>query len=210
MKPISAAAVLFVVGGLVACAATAASREEHAGTDRSKLTETLSLVRDSATALVGWRTFEQPEYELLQSDGAFELRAYPEMAVVRTADGEGEDAAFGRLFRYLSGENERDAKVAMTAPALMQRGEESTGMVFVLPRRYTASTAPAPSDENVVMETLEPASYATVRSITELRSWPLAAKLCDRPRVWPTSWAASWRMRASASSMRRGSSAGSR
>ena len=176
---------LATLGGLAACAATMSSNDTGslAVKDRSALTETLSLIADSATAVVGWRTFEQPDYDVLESDARFELRAYPELAVVRATDGE--SAAFGRLFRYLGGANDRDAKVAMTAPALVQdeaEGDETT-MVFVLPKRYTTDTAPVPTDEGIVLETVEAATYAAVRfagratdervvqQTAELRTW---------------------------------------
>ena len=154
--------LVLAVGAPLSCAATTATREPSVP-DRSAFVETVSLIGDSATALVGWRTFEQPDYEVLREDGAFELRAYASFDVARTTDDGGESGAFGRLFRYLSGANAREAKVAMTAPVLMDRGGDATTMAFVLPRRYTTDTAPAPADAAIAMETEPAATYATIR-----------------------------------------------
>lgn len=150
------AAGLFAVGTAVSCHSTDAR-------DRAPVIETIALVKDSATALVGWRTFEQPTYETVLTDGRFQIRTYGGMTIARATDPEDEGKAFGRLFRYLSGANVREAKVAMTAPALMHDVEDGRAMVFVLPSRYTAESAPAPSDQGIAMETLASTTYATVR-----------------------------------------------
>ncbi len=132
---------------------------------RSGFAETVSLVMDSATALVGVRTFEQPAYESLRKDGAFELRWYPGMFIATTtASGDARGGeAFGRLFRYIGGSNEAKRKIAMTAPAIREETDEGTRMTFILPSRLSLEKAPAPTDPRISMEPLRAARYATVR-----------------------------------------------
>ena len=70
-------------------------------------------------ALSGWKltargAYETAEYTVIESDGDFEIREYPELMVVTTStqmERQGEDGSFMRLFRYISGANESKEKV---------------------------------------------------------------------------------------------------
>lgn len=103
---------------------------------------------------------EIPDYKVLSQDGKFEVREYPELALVRTASGDGD---FMRLFRYISGGNEADQKIAMTAPVLMKHEGEDTGMSFIVPREVAAAKVPAPKDSTVIMDNLPAGQFAVYR-----------------------------------------------
>lgn len=110
---------------------------------------------------------EEPAYRSLEQDGSFELREYPAHLVAETVVAAGfEEAgnvAFGRLFRYISGENAGRSKIAMTAPVTQAKGEkiamtapvaqqaEGRGyrVAFVVPAQYTKDTVPTPLDPEV-------------------------------------------------------------
>ncbi len=100
---------------------------------------------------------EIPDYKVTAEDGKFEVRDYPEMAVVRTSSGDGD---FMRLFRYISGSNETEQKIAMTAPVLMKHEGENTGMSFIVPREVAAAKVPAPKDAAVKTDILPAGSFA--------------------------------------------------
>jgi hypothetical protein len=110
---------------------------------------------------------EEPRFEVLEKDGSFELREYSPYIVAETRVEAGfEEAgsvAFQRLFRYISGDNVPQQKIAMTAPVTQSRGEK-IGMTapvsqvadgkayvvaFTLPSSYTLATAPKPLDATV-------------------------------------------------------------
>jgi SOUL heme-binding protein len=114
---------------------------------------------------------EEPAYRLIESEGSFELRQYAPQVVVETRVEAGfEEAgnvAFGRLFRYISGNNVARQKIAMTAP-VTQSGDAPRGekiamtapvsqvadgkafrVAFVLPAEYSLETAPKPLDPTV-------------------------------------------------------------
>lgn len=85
-----------------------------------------------AMAGVGWRmtarsSYESAAYSLLESDGSFEIREYPDLMLVTTPmKSQGSDGSFGRLFGYISGGNDNDLKVAMTTPVFMEpEGQET-------------------------------------------------------------------------------------
>jgi hypothetical protein len=110
---------------------------------------------------------EEPRFKMLEKDGSFELREYSAYIVAETRVEAGfEDAgslAFQRLFRYISGNNVAQHKIAMTAP-VTQSGSEKIKMTapvsqvadgsaylvaFSLPSTYTLATVPKPLDPTV-------------------------------------------------------------
>lgn len=126
------------------------------------------------------RATETPDYQVLAADGKFEVREYPALTLVRTGAGDGD---FMRLFRYISGGNEAEQKIAMTAPVLMKHAGEGTGMSFIVPREVAAGPVPAPTDPAVSMDTLPAGRFAVYRysggrneaneqqALEKLRAW---------------------------------------
>ena len=123
---------------------------------------------------------ETPDYKTVEQDGKFEVRDYPAMSVARTAMGEGD---FMRLFRYISGGNESEQKIAMTAPVLVQHQGEDKGMSFVVPREVAATKVPAPKADDVSVEQMPAARFAVFtysgrrtdknegEALSKLRAW---------------------------------------
>jgi hypothetical protein len=103
---------------------------------------------------------EIPDYQVLVPDGKFEVREYPALTLACTESGDGD---FMRLFRYISGGNEAEQKIAMTAPVLMQKEGEETGMSFIVPREVAAGKVPAPKDAAVKMDRLPGGHFAVYR-----------------------------------------------
>lgn len=130
----------------------------------------------SATAMAT----ETPDYQVLTQDGKFEIREYPALSVVRTAAGDGD---FMRLFRYISGGNEAEQKIAMTAPVLMQHQGEKTGMSFIVPRDVADDTVPAPKDAAVTMDTLPAGRFAVYR-FSGGRNEPNEQQALEKLRAW--------------------------
>jgi hypothetical protein len=138
----------------------------------------------TACSVFGIRTAEEARYRVLSTDGEFELREYENHVVAQTlVEATFDDAggiAFGRLFRYISGENAGNAEMAMTAPVLVDptvSGEkiEMTAPVigrpvatgwryqFVLPAEYTAANTPTPTDPAVTIEVVPKSRVAALR-----------------------------------------------
>jgi hypothetical protein len=107
---------------------------------------------------------ESPQYEVLRTEGKFELRSYPGLTVVTTPmDGAGTSGAFGRLFRFITGGNAGHGKIAMTTPVLIDAAEEQRTMSFIMPRKATATGVPSPEDERLKVRTLGAAKFAALR-----------------------------------------------
>jgi hypothetical protein len=115
---------------------------------------------------------EGPSYRVVERDGRYELREYAPYLLAETRiEAEFLDAgnmAFGRLFRYISGNNAQRQEISMTAPVTQApsrgRGEKiaMTAPVnqapapdggylvgFVVPSKYTRETVPRPLDPTV-------------------------------------------------------------
>ena len=77
--------------------------------------------------------YESAPYKVVRHDGKFELRDYPSLTVVETpmagGGSNGADGSFNRLFRFITGNNEADQKIAMTTPIFMSSNETNRAMV---------------------------------------------------------------------------------
>jgi hypothetical protein len=129
----------------------------------------------------GWKftarsAYESARYSVITSEENFEVRDYADLVLVSTPmrfDARGNDGSFSRLFRYISGDNGEQQKVAMTTPVFMQRGAETTTdgsitsqqgeMSFVVPERVAADGAPQPGNAVVQLRNREGGRFAALR-----------------------------------------------
>jgi hypothetical protein len=115
-------------------------------------------------------SLEQPDYKVVHKDGDIEYRRYEPYLVSETfiANANSYESAgnegFRRLFRYITGGNVSQSKIAMTVPVQQTAGSEKIAMTvpvqqantsegwsvtFMLPSQYTLATAPQPKDPRV-------------------------------------------------------------
>ena len=110
-------------------------------------------------------SYEQPDYTVLYENGDVEYRQYEPYLVSETVIKNSDDAenagneGFRRLFKYITGANQGQAKISMTTPvsqapsekismtAPVQQSESAGGwrVSFMLPTEYTLETAPVPT-----------------------------------------------------------------
>lgn len=99
-----------------------------------------------------------------------EIRQYPEVKFAVVEDNKG-DSGFGLLFQYISGENKRRKKIAMTAPVITSEKIAMTApvitgknfMAFALPSSYTKETVPIPINPLVKIEIHTEKTMAVLR-----------------------------------------------
>ncbi|MFM7518454.1 MAG: SOUL family heme-binding protein [Pirellula sp.] len=145
----------------------------------------MSLFRWMKFARVGYET---AQYQVVESDGPFEIRDYPELTLATTEakfEQQGRDGSFMKLFGYISGANQDRAKIAMTTPVLMGKQSEGsmTQMGFVLPKEVADVGAPIPCGAQVEIRKRPAGRFAIIRFSgnlnlqsaqeheTKLRSW---------------------------------------
>lgn len=130
---------------------------------------------------------EEPEYDVIERREVYEVRSYRPYIVAETTVGGGfEDsgnAAFGRLFGYISGANRRSEKMAMTAPVTSAPSEKiaMTAPVlsadsgagsadkdeyvyqFIMPAQYDFDELPRPTDATVTLRKVPAKTVAALR-----------------------------------------------
>ena len=136
----------------------------------------LGAAGDSVLSVFGVRApYEQPKYHVAGhlADGV-EIRAYGPRVVAETPIRGGNDGeAFGRLFRYITGANQGDAKIAMTVPVEMApraipmtipvEVNSDQVMRFFLPKSIVKAGPPAPTDPLVHIVNLPAQELAVLR-----------------------------------------------
>ncbi len=131
--------------------------------------------------------YESAEYKVVESDGKFEVREYPDLmlaATVTKLDAQGRDGSFMRLFSYISGANESKQKIEMTTPVFMENGDadSSVQMGFVMPKEV-ATKIPKPTSEQVDVRKRAGGKFAVVRFSGQLTS-KLAKESEASLRAW--------------------------
>ncbi|HUS39934.1 MAG TPA: heme-binding protein [Pirellulales bacterium] len=148
-------------------------------------------------SVFGGKAAEEPSHRVTLRDGDFEIREYLPYTVAQTTIpapfDDAVDTGFGRLFKYILGDNRIDVKIDMTAPVVTEPARQKIAMTapvlveskadiggagkadlmtemtdgwrisFVLPADYTAETAPEPKDPNVSLRNIDKRQIAAIR-----------------------------------------------
>jgi DNA gyrase inhibitor GyrI len=141
-------------------------------------------------AVAAFRTsraaYESAPYQIVRSDGKFEVRDYPALTVIETPmarAGTSVDGSFMRLFRFITGQNEAKEKIPMTTPVFMSGNGSQETMSFVLPATLRAEQTPKPLDGSVKVRVLPAGRYAVLR-FSGARSSKIEFESFDQLKVW--------------------------
>jgi hypothetical protein len=128
---------------------------------------------------------EEPKYKVIETSGAFELRAYSprilaETLVSGTLD-EASSAGFKIIADYIFGNNTSSSntdnkismtipvsvqlqseKISMTAPVSMQQQDGQWLIHFVMPSEYSLDTLPTPNNPAVRLRQMPARNYAVL------------------------------------------------
>lgn len=110
--------------------------------------------------------YETAPYTTVTTDGAFEIRDYPDVPVVTTpmsgATLQG-NGSFRRLFQFISGENEASQKISMTTPVFTTPSEVGGQMSFVVPEQVARMGTPQANNPDVEVGTMAGGRFAVYR-----------------------------------------------
>ena len=109
------------------------------------------------------QSYETHKYETLFSDDEFEVRLYEPVLKAKTYSSSGSNNNFGKLFRYISGYNEKNEKMSMTTPVYMRNEDKGAMMEFVLPSKYDMKNVSMPLSSNVEIYLDKGGHYASVQ-----------------------------------------------
>ena len=102
---------------------------------------------------------ETPEYKIISKHEGFEVRRYSDMVIATTkvqADYKNSTSSgFRRIASYIFGGNDKEMKIAMTAPVIstqLDMEEETHEVLFVMPREHQFDKLPRPNLQSVQLE----------------------------------------------------------
>ena len=164
--------VLWAIGGAVFIVATAAA---SAGPIMSRV--------------------EQPEYTVASSKGSIEIREYGQLIAAEAEVAGERQAAINQGFRliagYIFGANKPNAKIEMTAPVQQEQTIAMTAPVtqqddgqtwkvrFIMPKKWTMETLPAPDDTRVKLVEVPAKRIASIRFTWSATANRLAEKTSE-------------------------------
>ncbi|MDC0254447.1 heme-binding protein [Bacteriovoracales bacterium] len=106
---------------------------------------------------------ETPDFTLIEKEGTFELRQYPEMVVAKVVGQEGDNDMFRTLAGYIFGGNDSESKIKMTAPVFMQSKSGQNSMMFYMPSNYSLETLPEPNSQDVELGKITLGKVAVIK-----------------------------------------------
>jgi len=102
---------------------------------------------------------ETPQYEVVSSHDGFEIRCYSEIIIATTSVHSdyrnSTSSGFRRIANYIFGGNDKQMKIAMTAPVISDCPSddlETYNISFVMPSEYSMKDLPQANAENVSIQ----------------------------------------------------------
>lgn len=116
-------------------------------------------------SIFGHTNVETAPYKSIKKQGEFELRHYDQLVLVTTSMSglDNQRTPFYKLFDYISGKNNRNQEIPMTAPVFMGQTETTSETIsFVLPKDLQLKNTPIPVDPSVKIEEIKDYKVAAV------------------------------------------------
>tara|TARA_Y100000385_G_scaffold120983_1_gene125779 strand:- start:97 stop:687 length:591 start_codon:yes stop_codon:yes gene_type:complete len=118
---------------------------------------------------------EETSYRVLSANQIYEIREYDDRLAVQTNQKNGQNDAFRKLFKYISGSNissvkidmttpvTQSVKIDMTAPVTQKFQDGKLVMNFFLPRKFQLKTAPQPLSKDLSIVVIKGGKYAVMK-----------------------------------------------
>ena len=102
---------------------------------------------------------ETPEYKLISKQGGFEVRRYSDMVIattkVQAVYKNSTTSGFRRIASYIFGGNDKQMKIAMTAPVISDcpsEGLQTYNISFVMPKEHSMEDLPKANTSQVSIQ----------------------------------------------------------
>ena len=123
---------------------------------------------------------EQPAYTILLKDETIELRQYPAIIVALADENDLRGySGFSRIFEYISGDNAKQEKIAMTSPVINTLDERSMTTAFVMPKAYDLNTLPQPRSGRLTLVEKPARTVAALRFSGNVTARIIAQKAAE-------------------------------
>ena len=104
---------------------------------------------------------EQLKYETIDVNEVYEIRKYFDRLVIET-ETSNQNSSFRKLFNYISGSNEKNQEIKMTAPVTQIEKNGNMTMQFYLPSEFDENNVPSPSNSEVKILNMKGGYFAAI------------------------------------------------
>ena len=104
---------------------------------------------------------EQLKYETLDTNEIYEIRKYSDRLVIETEESN-QNSSFRKLFNYISGSNDKNQEIKMTAPVTQIEKNGNMTMQFYLPSEFDENNVPIPSNSEVKVLNMKSGYFAAI------------------------------------------------
>lgn len=118
---------------------------------------------------------EEPKYQIITKEDNIEIRQYEQMISAEVKIFGNRKSAINSGFRiladYIFGNNQKDLKIAMTAPVRQYKittgfkADQATEWIisFIMPSKFSYADLPLANNSEILIKLLEPKKYLTIR-----------------------------------------------
>ena len=104
---------------------------------------------------------EQLKYQTIDVNQVYEIRKYSDRLVIET-ETSNQNSSFRKLFNYISGSNEKNQEIKMTAPVTQIEKNGNMTMQFYLPSEFDENNVPNPSNSEVKILNMKGGYFAAI------------------------------------------------
>ena len=105
---------------------------------------------------------EEVEYETIKVNEVYEVRKYSDRLAIETLS-TNQNSGFRKLFNYISGNNQKNEEIKMTAPVTQVKKNGKMTMQFYLPAKFNKENTPSPSNSDVKLLDIKGGYYAVIK-----------------------------------------------
>ena len=105
---------------------------------------------------------EEVEYETIKVNEVYEVRKYSDRLAIETLS-TNQNSGFRKLFNYISGKNQKNEEIKMTAPVTQVKKNGNMTMQFYLPSKFSKENTPDPSSSDVKVLNIKGGYYAVIK-----------------------------------------------
>ena len=105
---------------------------------------------------------EEVEYETIKVNEVYEVRKYSDRLAIETLS-TNQNSGFRKLFNYISGNNQKNEEIKMTAPVTQIKKNGKMTMQFYLPSKFNKENTPSPSNSDVKLLDIKGGYYAVIK-----------------------------------------------
>ena len=105
---------------------------------------------------------EEVEYETIKENQVYEIRKYSDRLAIETLS-TNQNSGFRKLFNYISGNNQKNEEIKMTAPVTQVKKNGKMTMQFYLPSKFNKENTPSPSSPDVKLLDIKGGYYAVIK-----------------------------------------------